>query len=97
MTESIFKWLDDSVGALAKKVLSALGIGWVSFNGISQLAEQAKESVLNAWGGMPADVLQIASLAGFGTAVGIIISALMYRASLAAIGHLGRLVTGTAS
>lgn len=97
MIESIYQWLDGAVGGLAKKVLSALGIGWVSFEGITQLAQQAKDAVITAWGGMPADVLQIATIAGFGTAVGIIISALMYRATIAALGHLGRLVTGSAS
>ena len=88
-----FQWLDNSVGALAKKVLSALGIGWVSFEGITELASQVKASIISAWGQIPADVMNVIALSGFGTAVSIILAALMYKAAMSAFSWLGRLVT----
>lgn len=88
----LFTWLDNAVGNLAKKVLSALGIGWVSFEGITGLAAQVRDYVSAAWGQMPADVLAIASMAGFGVAFGVVMGAIMYRAAMSALGHLGRLV-----
>lgn len=97
MIESIFSWVSDSIGTWTKKVLSALGIGWISFEGITTLADNAKTSVLSAWGGIPADVLQLVTIGGFGTAFGVILSALMYRASIKALGHFGRVLTGGAS
>lgn len=88
-----FSWLDNAVGALAKKVLTALGIGWVSFNGITELASQVKDQVMTAWGGLPAEVLAIATIAGFGTAFGVILSAVTYKAALSAMSWLGKVVS----
>lgn len=87
-----FDWLDHSVGALAKRVLSALGIGWVSFEGISQLAAQVKDQVAGMWGQIPADMLAVLTMSGFGVAFGIILAALTYRAAMASFAWLGRLV-----
>jgi len=88
-----FSWLDNAVGALAKRVLTALGIGWVSFNGITELASQVKDQVMTAWGGLPAEVLAIATMAGFGVAFGVILSAVTYKASLSVMAWLGRVVS----
>lgn len=93
MMDSWFSWLDKSIGTFAKKVLSALGIGWVSFEGITELAGQVKDAIVNSWGGIPGDILMIFSMAGFGVALGVILGALMYRASLAVFSSLGRLVS----
>lgn len=93
MFDNWFSWLDNSLGAFAKKVLSALGIGWVSFEGITELASQVKDAVVNSWGGIPGDILQILSLAGFGTALGVVLGALIYRASMSTFSWLGRLVS----
>lgn len=87
-----FSWLDNAVGSLAKKVLSALGIGWVSFNGITELALQVKDHVMTAWGGLPTEVLALATMAGFGTAMGVVLSALMYKATMSALSWLGKVV-----
>lgn len=92
MFDSLFAWLDTSVGALAKRVLQALGIGWISFESMSELASQMREAFATAWGGIPADLMQFASLAGFGTAFGIIFGALMYRVAMTALGKLGRVM-----
>lgn len=93
MFENLFNWLDTSVGALAKRVLQSLGIGWLSFNGITELMTQIRDHVLENWASMPPEMVAIISMAGFGTAFGIIFGALMYRAAMAALGRLGRIIT----
>lgn len=94
MFDNLFSWVDASVGAWAKRVLSSLGIGWISFEGITELAGTLKASFLSSWGGIPGDILTILTLAGFGTAFGIIFGALTYRAVMASFGRLGKLVVG---
>lgn len=87
-----FSWLDNAVGSLAKRVLSALGIGWVSFNGITEFASQLKDQVMTAWGGLPAEILAIATMAGIGTAMGLVLSAVVYKAAMSSFSWLGRVI-----
>lgn len=87
-----FSWLDNAVGSLAKRVLSALGIGWVSFNGITEFASQLKDQVMTAWGGLPAEILAIATMAGIGTAMGLVLSAVVYKAAMSSFSWLGRVL-----
>lgn len=87
-----FSWLDNAVGSLAKRVLSALGIGWVSFNGITEFASQLKDQVMTAWGGLPAEILAIATMAGIGTAMGLVLSAVVYKAAMSSFSWLGKVI-----
>lgn len=87
-----FSWLDNAVGSLAKRVLSALGIGWVSFNGITEFASQLKDQVMTAWGGLPAEILAIATMAGIGTAMGLVLSAVVYKAAMSSFSWLGKVL-----
>lgn len=87
-----FSWLDNAVGSLAKRVLSALGIGWVSFNGITEFASQLKDQVMTAWGGLPSEILAIATMAGIGTAMGLVLSAVVYKAAMSSFSWLGRVI-----
>lgn len=87
-----FSWLDNAVGSLAKRVLSALGIGWVSFNGITEFASQLKDQVMTAWGGLPAEILAIATMAGIGTAMGLVLAAVVYKAAMSSFSWLGKVI-----
>lgn len=87
-----FSWLDNAVGSLAKRVFSALGIGWVSFNGITEFASQLKDQVITAWGGLPAEILAIATMAGIGTAMGLVLSAVVYKAAMSSFSWLGKVL-----
>ena len=87
-----FSWLDNAVGSLAKRVFSALGIGWVSFNGITEFASQLKDQVMTAWGGLPAEILAIATMGGIGTAMGLVLSAVVYKAAMSAFSWLGKVI-----
>lgn len=93
MFDNWFDWLDHSLGAFAKRVLSSLGIGWVSFETLSQLAGQVKDQVTSMWGQIPADMLNILTMTGFATAFGVILAAITYRAAMASFAYLGKLVS----
>lgn len=89
--DDIFAWLASIVGPLAKRVLTSLGIGWITYEGVSESLDAARSAVLAAWGGLSGTVLDLLSLAGMGTALGIILGAVAARAGLAFIARLGRL------
>lgn len=75
------------------KVLTALGIGWLTFTGVTAAASTIRDSVLAAWGGIPGAVAQIFSLGGVDEAVGVVLGAYVAKAALAAIPKLGKVVS----
>lgn len=89
---SMFAWLLAAIVPIVKRVLAALGVGWVTFTALTSLVDQVKSSVLSSWGAIPADILAIATMSGFGTALGVILGAFAYKASLSAISYLGRVL-----
>ena len=82
---NIALWLMALATPLVKRVLVALGIGLVSYAGYTALANQVRDAVLAQWGTLPANFIAIASLAGCGQALGIILSAMIARAGIIAI------------
>jgi len=72
-------------GSLAARVLVALGIGIFSYAALSTLAASVQSHVISNWNGIGSVVLSLLNLAGGGQALGILISALITRASLMAI------------
>lgn len=70
------------VGPLAKKVLTALGIGLVSYAAVSTALNAALAAARAAWSGFGGDALAIVQLAGVGEAASILAGALTARVSL---------------
>jgi cell division protein FtsX len=77
-------------GSVAKRVLLSLGIGFITFVGLSAAMDSMKSQVLAAWGAMPASVIQYLSLAGVGIALGIVLGALATRVSMVSLSKLGK-------
>lgn len=90
--DSLFDWLASAVGPLAKRVLSALGIGWLTFEGLGAMVDQARDAVISAWGGISANVLTVASMAGVGTAIGIVLGAIVARVTFVMLAKLGKVM-----
>lgn len=74
----------------AKRIIVALGFGYLSYQGLKLLADQVKQQVLQSLegvgGGFAADAYQIVALAGGFEVVGIMLGALIARAALVATG-----------
>lgn len=68
-------WLISLAWPIVKRVLLALGIGVVSYEGLALLAGQMESAVRATWGGLGGPILDIATLGGFPLAVGIVIGA----------------------
>ncbi|PJI98094.1 uncharacterized protein DUF2523 [Acidovorax sp. 69] len=67
------------VSPIIARIFVTLGLSLVSFVGMDLLMDQVIATAQNAWGGLPAGILQLAGLAGVGQALSIIFGAIMTR------------------
>jgi len=91
--QTLWVFLAAAVWPLAKKVLASLGIGFLTYEGLTLVGAQVQSAVLSSWGAVGGATIQILSLAGFTDAVGIMLSAITAKVALVAIGRLGKVTT----
>jgi len=84
-------WLISLAWPIAKQVLVALGIGAISYAGLSVLFGQVQSSVLSTWGELGGATLAIATLGGFPQSIGIILGALNARLAFIVVGKIGKI------
>lgn len=72
-------------GPVAKRVLSSIGIGVVSYAGLTVVLNQLLSNARSAWSGLAGDVAGLVGLAGLNTAASIMAGALITRVSLSAL------------
>ena len=77
------------VGPLARRVLLSLGLGVISYAGLALIAEQVKTAVIDNYGALSGNVLDLLNLLGAGQAIGIVLGAIIARAAFAAIARIG--------
>ncbi len=82
------------VSPLVARVFLALGLSMVSFVGMDLLMNQVIAHAQNAWGGLPAGILQLAGLAGIGQALGIIMGAVLTRVMIWQLTRSTRILGG---
>jgi len=73
------------VSSVIAKIFVALGIGLFTYYGLLHLVEQLIAQVQTSFGGLPAQVSQILSIAGIPNCLSIVCSAFLTRASIQAI------------
>lgn len=93
---SLFKiplggFLASAVGPLAKRVLSALGFGMISFAAITAALNTLLGYAQSAYTGMPQYAAAFLGLAGVGYGLGLVAAALTFRAAYLALPKLGML------
>jgi Protein of unknown function (DUF2523) len=86
-----FPALASAAGPIAKQVLASLGVGVITYAGLSLLVDNITASVQANYGMLPSSAAAIADLLGVGAAFGIILGAIVARVSYAAIGKIGKL------
>ncbi len=64
-----------SIVGIVARVLAALGLAVVAYQGIDLVMDEAVQWVSSSWGGISSDVAGVLSMAGFDTAITIILSA----------------------
>ncbi|MBE8233022.1 MAG: DUF2523 domain-containing protein [Endozoicomonadaceae bacterium] len=84
----ILVWFLDTIGA---RVLTSLGIGFLSFAAVTTAATSLANSFSSSWSSITPTVLKLISIAGFPGAIGWIIGALLAKLALNSIPKLGKL------
>jgi len=90
---SLAAWLLALAWPLAKQVLLALGIGWLTYEGLSLVGAQVQAEIIGLWGQVSADTLKMASLIGIPQSLGIMLGALAGRIALVSVARLGKVTT----
>lgn len=75
---------------IAQRVLTGLGIGVVTYIGLGAVMDTVKNSVLNNFGLLTPEIINLLALAGIPQAIGIILGALAARFSMLQLSALGR-------
>lgn len=83
-------FLAASVVPLAKKLLLGLGIGWVTYTGLTALLAQVQAQVTGNFGMLGGSALQILTLAGFPDLIGIVLGGVAARMSFMLLARLGK-------
>ena len=84
-------WLMLLAIPLAKKVLVGLGIGALTYAGLTAIGSQIQSAVVSSWGAMGSVTLAILALGGCTKSVGIILSAISARIAIIAVGKIGKI------
>lgn len=77
--------LVSAAGSLVGRVLIALGVGFVTYQGLDVTLTFIKTQTLTAMNSLPVEVLQIASTLQVGTAVNILASAYVAKMTIAGL------------
>lgn len=83
-------FLAAAVGPLARRALSGLGVGVITFVGLDTAMTAALEQARAAFNGMPADVMGYVMHAGVHTAFSIIAGGITARVAVVSLKKLGQ-------
>lgn len=90
-------FLFSAIGPLVIKALIALGIGVVTFTGVTEGMDSLIQSAIDNWSGVSATVVQLAGLAGIPQALGIITGAMSSRVAIWAAASATKFVLSPSS
>jgi len=88
---SVASLLSSLAGPLAKRALTALGIGVVSYTAVMAAFSAAQAQILALYGQAPASMLWFIERVGMAQSMGIILGAVAAKFGLQAVGKLGRI------
>lgn len=74
---------------IARRVLLSLGLGVISYAGLTVVATQIVDAAKSNYEGMAGTVLDLLNLIGTGQALGIVLGGIVARAAFAAISRIG--------
>lgn len=78
---------------LVKKVLVGLGVGIVTYAGLTAIGNQITSAIQASWGDMGSSTLAILYLGGAPQSVGIVLGSISGRIAFISLGKIGRVTT----
>ncbi len=88
-------WLMGLIGPLALRVLTTIGLGTLTFTGVTASLQTLIDSAVTNWASLGGDILGLASVAGIPQCLGIICGAMTARVGMWAAVSATRFVLGT--
>lgn len=88
---NLFAWLLVAVAPLAKQILVALGIGTITYTGVTALLNVVTSTMAGYFGQIGSEVSGLLALSGIFTSAGIFLGAIASRAALKVVARLGTL------
>jgi hypothetical protein len=79
--------------SLPSRILTALGIGWLSYEGYKTIIDSLVTKFMNSYNSIPSAIYQLLSLAGFTDGLGLVLAAFAAKAAIYAIKTLGNVTT----
>lgn len=76
----------------AGKLLTSLGIGAITYAGLDYVQRRFMAAALDAWGGLPADAVQLLLIAGVGVALNWVFGAISFVVTYRSTTKLGLLM-----
>lgn len=89
---NLYSFLASAIGPLAVRALVALGFASVSFAGVTVAFDALVTHAQTQWSSLPAAVIQLASLAGIPSALGLIFGAGLARITLWSVANGSKLI-----
>lgn len=80
------------VTPILSRIIGAIGFGLVSYTGVKFVLNQLEDAMRDSISGMPPPMFAILSLAGFGNALTVIMSALLIRAYMNGMNSAGNVI-----
>lgn len=90
---TLASFLFSAAGPLVIKALLALGIGTLTFTGVTAALQALIQAAQTNWSSIPADVMALASLAGVPQGLGIIAGAFTSRVGMWAAASATKWIT----
>lgn len=88
----MWAFLAAAVGPLAIRALVAIGFGVVSFAGVQTAFSALTSYAQQYWTGLPAAVIQIATICGLHTALGLVFGAMVGRLAVWTVSNGSKLL-----
>jgi len=83
------------VGPMALRVLTTIGLGTITFTGVTIALQQLIDFAVTNYGGMSSDILALAGIAGVPQGLGIVVGAMTARVGMWVAVSATRFVFGT--
>lgn len=83
-------WLLSIAWPIVAQVLVSMGIGVLTYTGLSLIGGQVQGAVVSAYGGLTGDMADVLGLAGIPQGMGIILGSINARIAFIAVGKIGK-------
>lgn len=86
---TFFDIFGNLANSLPSKVMLAMGVGWISFEGYKVLIDNLISELITNYNSIPSTMYQLLSLAGFTDGLGVILGAFAAKGAIYGVKVLG--------